>query len=134
MRAEAVLESCLYATSLDAAERFYGEVVGLARHSRVGERHVFFRCGRQMVLIFNPEATEKPTGPGQIPVPAHGARGPGHLCFEVPAAELDAWGARLAAAGHPIESEVTWPNGARSIYVRDPAGNSVEFAERGLWF
>ena len=26
-----------------------------------------------------------------------------------------------------------WPNGARSIYVRDPAGNSLEFAEPALW-
>ena len=28
---------------------------------------------------------------------------------------------------------VTWPNGARSIYFRDPAGNSLECAEPGLW-
>jgi catechol 2,3-dioxygenase-like lactoylglutathione lyase family enzyme len=130
----AVLESCLYATDLDEAERFYGNVVGLARHSRAGDRHVFFRLARQMVLIFNPKETEKPPGPDQLPVPPHGARGPGHLCFTVPAAALEAWAAHLAAAGFPVEAEITWPNGARSIYVRDPAGNSVEFAEPGLWF
>ena len=27
-----------------------------------------------------------------------------------------------------------WPNGARSLYFRDPAGNSVEIAEPRLWF
>src|SRR5688500_13922838 len=49
-----VLESCLYATDLAAAERFYGEVLGLALHGKQPGRHVFFHCGERMVLIFNP--------------------------------------------------------------------------------
>jgi catechol 2,3-dioxygenase-like lactoylglutathione lyase family enzyme len=36
-------------------------------------------------------------------------------------------------AGVAIEADFRWPNGARSIYVRDPAGTSVELAERPLW-
>jgi len=35
--------------------------------------------------------------------------------------------------GVPIESEVRWPRGGRSLYVRDPAGNSVEIASPALW-
>jgi hypothetical protein len=35
--------------------------------------------------------------------------------------------------GFPVEADFRWPNEARSIYVRDPAGNSVEFAEPRLW-
>ncbi len=66
-------------------------------------------------------------------MPAHGSRGPGHVAFAATAAELDRWRARLEAAGVAIEADFRWPNGARSIYVRDPAGNSVEFAERRLW-
>ena len=40
---------------------------------------------------------------------------------------------RLQAAGVEIDTSFDWPNGARSLYVRDPAGNSVEFAEPWLW-
>ena len=64
---------------------------------------------------------------------AHGARGPGHVCFRVRADVLDALGAHLAACGQIIEADFLWPNGARSLYLRDPAGNSVEFAEPRLW-
>jgi catechol 2,3-dioxygenase-like lactoylglutathione lyase family enzyme len=32
-----------------------------------------------------------------------------------------------------IEAEVTWPNGGRSLYFRDPAGNSLEIASPSIW-
>ena len=130
---DGVLEAALYADDLDAAEVFYGGILALERIQRVAERHVFFRAGASVVLIFNPSETEKPpTNPG-LPVPSHGARGPGHLCLTVEGDRLDAWIARLGGAGIPIEADFRWPNGARSVYLRDPAGNSVELAERWLW-
>ncbi len=129
----AVLEAALYAGDLDAAERFYGGVLGFPVLLREAGRHVFFRCAGAVLLIFDPAATERPSG-GPLPVPPHGARGPGHVAFAARAAEIDEWRARLEAAGVPIEADFRWPNGARSIYFRDPAGNSVEFAERRLWF
>jgi catechol 2,3-dioxygenase-like lactoylglutathione lyase family enzyme len=66
-------------------------------------------------------------------VPPHGAHGQGHLCFRAAADEIDEWAARLTAAGVDIESVVEWPKGGRSIYFRDPAGNSLEFAEARIW-
>ena len=67
-------------------------------------------------------------------MPPHGARGPGHVAFAATAEELDRWRERLAAAGVAIEADFRWPgSGALSIYVRDPAGNSVELAEPRLW-
>ena len=126
-----ILETALYADDLDAAADFYGRVVGLAEETRAAGRHVFFRCGRGMLLIFRAEATRVAGGP--LPVPAHGAEGEGHVCFNVPSDELDLWSAHLAGEGIAIEADFRWPNGARSVYVRDPAGNSVEFAEPGLW-
>ena len=126
-----ILETALYAADLDAAEAFYGGVLGLERAARAGDRHVFFRLAGAMLLIFNPAETERP--PTGLPVPPHGARGPGHLAFAASAAELDAWRARLVAAGVAIEADFLWPSGARSIYVRDPAGNSVELTEPALW-
>jgi catechol 2,3-dioxygenase-like lactoylglutathione lyase family enzyme len=129
----AVLETALYAPDLDAAEAFYGAVLGLPRVARVGQRHVFFRLAGSMLLVFNPAETERPATDPALPVPAHGARGPGHLALAATAEDLDRWRTRLEAAGIAIEADFRWPNGARSIYVRDPAGNSVEFAEPRLW-
>lgn len=54
MQPSAILGTVLYAVDLDAAEAFYAGVLGLARTARAGDRHVFFRCGEQMLLVFNP--------------------------------------------------------------------------------
>lgn len=129
-----LLETALYADDLDAAEAFYGGVLGLERVARAGDRHVFFRCGAGMLLVFNPAETARPPAPDALPVPPHGARGPGHVAFAATEAELDAWVDRLAAAGLAVEADFRWPgSGARSVYLRDPAGNSVELAEPRLW-
>ena len=129
---QAVLETALYASDLDTVARFYTGVVGLKEHSRVVGRHVFLRCATSMVMLFNPEATQQ-SGGGKLPVPPHGARGEGHVCFRAAPGEMDAWAVRLREHEVEIEADFEWPNGARSIYVRDPARNSVEFAEARLW-
>ena len=126
-----ILESVLYAGDLGAAEDFYTRVLGFTVHSRLAGRHVFFRCGDGMLLIFNPEATRQPAG--ALKVPVHGTDGAGHLCFRASAAEISAWHMRLAGLGVGIEADVIWPTGGRSIYFRDPTGNSIEFAEPRIW-
>ncbi|KQS90483.1 MULTISPECIES: VOC family protein [unclassified Rhizobium] len=130
---EGILETALYADDLDAAEQFYGTVLGLQKITRAGNRHVFFRCGLSVLLIFNPEETVKPPHEGALPVPPHGTKGNGHACFRVAADKLDGWIEKLTSAGIPIEADIRWPTGARSFYFRDPAGNSLECAEPGLW-
>jgi catechol 2,3-dioxygenase-like lactoylglutathione lyase family enzyme len=134
MNIHGILEACLYCSDLEAAERFYAGVLGLQVHTREAGRHVFFRCGEAMLLVFDPDttATEESEVNGS-PIPLHGARGAGHVAFRASEAELPAWRERLEAEGIEIESEVDWPNGARSIYFRDPAGNSVEVATPELW-
>ena len=133
-RPGAVLETALYASDLDAAEKFYGTLLGLEKMQRVGNRHVFFRVGTSVLLIFNPDETVIPSSNPALPIPTHGAHGPGHMCFAMEREEIALIRARLIAAGVAVDSEFDWPNGAHSLYVRDPAGNSVEFAEPGLWF
>jgi catechol 2,3-dioxygenase-like lactoylglutathione lyase family enzyme len=134
MKPSAILESALYVTDLDAAERFYGTVIGLERIGAVEGRHVFFRCGTGILLLFDAEATRQPPPPGAtLPVPPHGAAGEGHLCFSADAEEIDGWKARLESHGIAIEADFEWPKGGRSIYVRDPSGNSIEFAEPRIW-
>ncbi|MGG6893371.1 MULTISPECIES: VOC family protein [Rhizobium] len=128
-----ILETALYADDLDAAEAFYGGILGLEKISRGGKRHVFYRCGPGVLLIFNSEETVKPHEPGALPVPPHGTKGAGHVCFRVDGDEIEATAQKLKAAGIAIEADFHWPNGGRSIYFRDPAGNSLECAEPRIW-
>ena len=39
----------------------------------------------------------------------------------------------LEKQGIYIEADFEWPDGGRSIYFRDPAGNCLEFAEPRIW-
>ncbi|MGK9054683.1 VOC family protein [Neorhizobium sp. CSC1952] len=130
---EGILETALYADDLDAAEAFYGGVLGLEKVLRAGNRHVFFRSGPGILLIFNPAETIKPPPADALPVPPHGTTGPGHVCFRMSDEAIDRLKEKLNKAGIAIESDFRWPNGARSIYFRDPAGNSLECAEPRLW-
>ena len=128
-----VLETALYAENLDETAAFYEEVLGLERFAEVAGRHVFFRLEGQVLLLFRPSVTRRGGGDGGLPVPPHGAEGPGHVCFTATAAEIDDWAARLRRHGVAIEADFEWPQGGRSIYFRDPAGNSLEFAEPRIW-
>lgn len=125
-----VLETCLYAEDLDAAHKFYAGVLSLRLHSRAEGRHLFYHCGDGMVLVFNPAATQQCLPDG---IPCHGCSGEEHVCWATSQTELDQWHTHLTAHNVTIEHEQTWENGARSIYFRDPAGNSLEFATPNLW-
>lgn len=130
----AVLETALYGSDLDALETFYREVLGLKVYARQPGRHVFFKLDQQMLLLFQPAATRSPEHTHAGPeLPLHGATGAGHVAFRVAADELPAWRQRLTARGIAIEMEIDWPAGGKSMYFRDPAGNSLELATPQLW-
>jgi catechol 2,3-dioxygenase-like lactoylglutathione lyase family enzyme len=127
-----ILETVLYADDLSAIERFFRRVLGKEPYAFLPGRHLFFRCGDQMLLYFNADATQRPSA-GPLPVPPHGATGQGHACFRASAEEIARWRERLENLGVAIEADFEWPGGGRSIYFRDPAGNCLEFAEPRIW-
>jgi catechol 2,3-dioxygenase-like lactoylglutathione lyase family enzyme len=134
MRPDGVLETVLYAHDLDATEVFWRDILGLEPFSKLEGRQLFYRCGDQVLLIFNPEATVIPPKDGALPVPPHGAIGEGHVCFRASAPDIATWRTHLEAKGVAIEADFIWPaSGGRSIYFRDPAGNCLEFAEPRIW-
>ena len=83
----------------------------------------------QVLLVFRASRTRVP----DAQVPAHGAEGAGHVAFSIEPGAYEPWKQRLEAEGFAIEREIRWPEGGRSLYVRDPAGNSVELVEGKVW-
>ena len=125
MKVDRVLETALYAEDLAAAEAFYTRVLGLEVYSHLVGRHVFFRCGAGMFLVFNPNQTEKEKD-------AHGCRGRGHVAWAVSESDLDEWLRWLEDKGVTV-NDFRWPQGGRSLYFSDPAGNSLEITTPQLW-
>ncbi len=135
-----VHETVLYARDVAACAAFYRDVLGLrpvGTQPGPGSLSAVLRLpeGDQVLLIFDPQQAALPNRG----VPSHGAWGVasggahGHVAFRVGPGGLAAVRARLAALGVPVEMEVPWERGGRSVYVRDPAGNSVEFVEGRVW-
>jgi catechol 2,3-dioxygenase-like lactoylglutathione lyase family enzyme len=134
LRVRGVIETTLCCSDLDAAEAFYTEVLNFDVFAKDEGRHLFFRCGDGMLLLFNPEHTAvKVSTVGDAEMPLHGTTGAGHVAFRADAAEIAAWKRRLAAHGVPVESEISWPEGGNSIFFRDPAGNCLEFTTPITW-
>jgi len=129
MRVSGLLEAAVYGEDLAALEKFYVEVFGLEPIARTEARNVVLRAGRSALILFDPRTSTERGGP----FPPHGTRGPGHIAFVIPDDDLPRWRARLEEFGVAVEREVDWPEGGTSIYVRDPAGNSVEMAPPSLW-
>src|SRR5690606_33075205 len=102
---------------LTAAEHFYKDILGLKLMSKVEGRHVFFRCERQVFLLFKADETQKG---GDLP--PHGSHGSGHIAFAIKSETLPQWIEHLTAHKVDIEKEMAWGERGKSIYFRDPAG------------
>ncbi|MBA2277273.1 MAG: VOC family protein [Chloroflexia bacterium] len=118
-------EMVLEVADLDAAERFYREVIGLPVAARwTGERPaVWLDLGDGAALGLWPVATG---GAAAI----HGGRGGSHVHFalRIPHGSLEAVRTRLEGHGYDIE-QVDFEDGNRSLYLDDPDGNVVELME-----
>jgi catechol 2,3-dioxygenase-like lactoylglutathione lyase family enzyme len=129
-RVVGVYETVLYSSGVPETARFYADLPGVRLLREPDDFSAALRLpDGGVLLIFEPGHASKP----DRGVPSHGATGPGHVAFSVEVGTLDAFAADLRARGIEIEQEITWSRGGRSVYVRDPAGNSVELIEGEAW-
>ena len=122
-----VLETVLYFSNQDRAEAFYSGVLGLRLLDKEPGRSLFYRAGSSVLLLFHPAVTRSG---GKLP--AHGADGSIHVCFQAPPEVYEAWKAHLRRRGVNILHEAEWPD-ALSFYFEDPDGNLLEIANADMW-
>lgn len=124
-----IKETCLYVKNLEEAKKFYEEVLQLPLISYLPGKHIFFRAGQSVLLIFNPDDSQNKTSP-----PAHYANGKQHFAFEVSEKDYPKAKEEIISKGIKITDEVTWKSGKKSFYFNDPAGNVLEIVpDNGIW-
>lgn len=113
-----VIETVIYCPDLDAAEEFYGGILGLRKGARFGDRGVSYVVANDMLLIFNADETAK----GGT-VPPHGTRGPGHFALQIEPDEYSPWLEHLKSHGWRSCRSITGLNGmpVRFTFTIPPA-------------
>lgn len=128
-----VLETCLYAEDLNRTANFYVEVFGFPVLVR-DERLCAFESGDQRILIlFQRNSTLEAIELSGGIVPPHNGQGAAHIAFAIASHDYEQWLTHLAALQVAVESEVRWPLGGRSLYLRDPDQHLVELVTPGVW-
>lgn len=136
MQVGGILETALYVSDLKRSAEFYRRLFGFPTLME-SERIIALDVGGKSVLLLFPEGGTKdpvpvPNGGGVIP-PHGGSRGGYHFAFSITSEDMEAWQGRLESEGVEVESTVTWPGGAKSLYFRDPDGNLAELITPGFW-
>ncbi len=128
-----VLETSLYVEDLDRSAAFYTSLFGFTPFFSDERMCALEVPNEQVLLLFRHGMTDAPAPAPDGFIPPHHGRGALHLCFAIPYGELTAWEDHLRRHDIPVESRLSWPQGATSLYFRDPDGHSLEVATPGLW-
>jgi catechol 2,3-dioxygenase-like lactoylglutathione lyase family enzyme len=130
---QGLLETALYVDDVRRASEFYRRVFGFGVLLESDRLVALDVAGRNVLLFFKAGATTEdyPT-PGGV-IPGHGAAGSIHFAFSIAKEDVPLWKRRLEAEGVSLESEVTWPGDAYSLYFRDPDRHLVELITPGFW-
>jgi catechol 2,3-dioxygenase-like lactoylglutathione lyase family enzyme len=128
-----IAETVLYVDDLDRAVEFYTGLFG-SRALRRDERFCALGIAEdQVLLLFVRGVSRNPSHVDGGTIPAHDGSGPLHVAFGIQPEDLSRWERFLMERGIALESRVTWPGGAVSLYFRDPDGHAVELVTPGLW-
>lgn len=132
-RVQGILETAIYVTDLPRAADFYRRLFECGTLLETERLIALDIAGRSVLLLFMAGETDEPfETPGGVIPPHRGVTG-GHFAFGITQQDFEPWANRLTAEQVLIESIVTWPGGARSLYFRDPDGNLAELITTGFW-
>jgi lactoylglutathione lyase len=115
---------------LERSQRFYA-VLGFEKTiGPIGKEPVAILVNQaakiEINLILNAPSASTPNVLMDVPVKAPGIT---HVALACP--DIEAATKTLAAAGYPIkDGPVTFPSGARAVFVRDPDGVVIELHQR----
>jgi catechol 2,3-dioxygenase-like lactoylglutathione lyase family enzyme len=123
-----IKETCIYIHDIDRTRDFYHGKLGLEVILSEAEKHIFFRAGSSVLLCFISSYTKT-----QESTPPHGASGNVHFAFEINGNEYAEAKNEVIQKGIIIEHEHEWKDKLQSFYFRDPDGNLVEIAQKGIW-
>jgi len=130
-----ILETALPAADPVRSAAFYRNLFGFGTLLETDRLIALDVVGKNVLLIFQAGATDEPfalpNGGGVIP--GHGASGRTHFAFSISPDDVEPWQRRLESSGVAVESIVKWPQGAVSIYFRDPDQHLVELITPGFW-
>ena len=122
-----VLETALYVADLDRSVEFYQRVLGFPLASEpIARMCALTITSDQVLLLFKKGGSVQPTVTPYGTIPPTDGDGSLHVAFWIPPSEFETWQDRLRASGVGIESLVSWPEGGRSIYLRDPDNHVIE--------
>jgi catechol-2,3-dioxygenase len=132
MKINKVVETCIYSSDLESMKNFYVGILGLSVIQEEGDKLIFLKAGKSMLLIFDPLRTSI----NNDKLPTHGAMTPPssiHFAMEIEEQEYQPYKELLTRNGIAIEKEVKWNSNTKSLYFRDPADNLVELITPGGW-
>jgi catechol 2,3-dioxygenase-like lactoylglutathione lyase family enzyme len=130
---EGLVETALYVTDVIRSRDFYIRIFGfepMGGNERIQPLNV---GPGQVLLLFKQGGTPNPIPVGDGFIPPHDGGGEQHFAFGVPAASYEDWKSFLKSLDISIESEVSWPQGGKSLYFRDPDRLVVELITPGVW-
>jgi len=133
VRVNGIIETALYVSDPAVTAAFYRRLFGFGTLLESDRLVALDVAGKSVLLLFRTGTTGEPFDTGGGVIPPHAGLPPTHLAFSISAEDVEPWMAKLEAEGVPIESVVTWPRGAKSIYFRDPDGNLAELISPGFW-
>ena len=136
MQVGGILETALYVSDIRRSAEFYRRLFDFPTLLESDRLIALNVAGKSVLLLFPEGGTTDPFpvpgGVGVIP-PHGGLRGGYHFAFSIASEDVEAWQGRLESEGVEVESVVTWPGGAKSIYFRDPDSNLAELITGGFW-
>lgn len=133
MKIRGILETGLYVADVRRAAEFYQRLFGFEVIFESDRLYALNVAGRNVLLLFLRGGTTEPLQlPGGV-IPPHDGSGEYHFAFSIDSADVDGWRKRLLSEGVAIEGEMQWPDGAVSLYFRDPDRNLAELMTPGWW-